>query len=336
MILITGAAGHIGNVLARQLARQGKWVRTLLLRGEDPAPLQDVPAEIVEGDILDPASLTPVFKDAEVVYHLAGMISILPGKNEMVRRVNVEGTLNVIQAALQAGTRRLVYASSIHAIARAPHGVSIDERLPFDVHNPYGAYDRSKAEASLAVLEAARRGMDAVLTCPTGVIGPYDFRRSEMGQLILDCARCKPQLYVDGAYDFVDVRDVAQGMILAEEKGRRGECYILSGEKITVRRMLDTIREITGRGFALLKAPLPLARFFALFTPLYYRLAQARPRITPYSIEVLQSNAEISHAKAEQELGYAPRPLRQSLADAVAWFMEGRRAAYGNNGAMRA
>jgi dihydroflavonol-4-reductase len=210
--------------------------------------------------------------------------------------------------------------------------VSVDESLPFDVHNPYGAYDRSKAEASLAVLEAARRGMDAVLTCPTGVIGPYDYRRSEMGQVILDCARRKPQLYVDGAYDFVDVRDVAQGMILAEERGRRGECYILSGEKITVRRLLDMVREITGRGFALLKAPLPLARFFALFTPLYYRMARARPRITPYSLEVLQSNAEISHAKAQHELGYAPRPLRQSVADTIQWFLEGRRTAANTGG----
>jgi dihydroflavonol-4-reductase len=329
MNLVTGATGHIGNVLVRRLLDKGEKVRALIWRGEDTTPLQGLDIETVEGDVLDLESLGPALQDVERVFHLAGVISIMPGRNEFVRRVNVEGTLNVLLASAQAGVRRLVYTSSIHAITRAPHGIEINESLPFDPNNPVGVYDRSKAEASLRVQAAARQGLDAVIVCPTGVIGPYDYRRSEMGQLILDCVEKKPQFYVEGAYDFVDVRDVAEGLILAAEKGRPGETYILSGERLTVKRMLDIVWDLTGRRFMRIKIPFDLARFAAIFTPLYYQLAKVKPRFTPYSLKTLHSNSVISHTKATQELGYQPRLLRESLADTVAWFRKHRRATVG-------
>ncbi len=325
MNLVTGATGHIGNVLVRQLLAKGEKVRALIWRGEDTAPLEGLDVETIEGDILDLESLAPALRGVDKVFHLAGIISIMPGKNELVRRVNVEGTLNVLLASLQAGVKRVVYTSSIHAITRAPHGTEINESLPFDPHNPVGAYDRSKAEATIRVLSAAKSGLDAVVVCPTGVIGPFDFRRSEMGQLILDCIGHKPQFYVDGAYDFVDVRDVADGIVLAGEKGRPGESYILSGERITVRQILDIMWELTGGRFPKIKVPFSLARFAANFTPLYYRLMKIKPRFTPYSLATLKSNSVISNAKARRELGYAPRSMRQSLADTVTWFRENRR-----------
>jgi dihydroflavonol-4-reductase len=188
--------------------------------------------------------------------------------------------------------------------------------------NPYGAYDRSKAEATLEVLNAAQTGLEAVVTCPTGVIGPYDFRGSMMGAVIHDAATAKPALYVDGAYDFVDVRDVADGLISAAENGKRGESYILSGQKISIRYLLETVREITGKHFFQMKIPFDLARFAAIFTPMYYRFANATPRFTPYSLEVLQSNSNISHAKATRELGYSPRTLYESIKDTVKWILE--------------
>ena len=154
------------------------------------------------------------------------------------------------------------------------------------------------------------------------MIGPYDFRRSMMGAVIHDAAAAKPTLYVDGAYDFVDVRDVADGLIAAAEHGKRGESYILSGQKITVRYMLETVREITGKNFFQMKIPFDLAKFAAVFTPMYYQLAKATPRFTPYSLEVLQSNSNISHAKATRELGYTPRSLFESIKDTVKWFLE--------------
>lgn len=325
MILVTGATGHIGNVLVRKLIEKGEKVRALIWRGEDTTPIVGLDVERVVGDVLDPDSLKAALKGVEKVFHLAGIISIMPGDDSFVRRVNLQGTRNILAAARQAGVRRLVYTSSIHAIRRAPSGVLIDETLPFDLDNPYGAYDRSKAEASLEVQKAAADGLDAVIVCPTGVIGPYDYRRSEMGSVILDAALGKTSPYVDGAYDFVDVRDVVDGIILAEEKGQKGESYILSGQRISVRYLLETVREVTGKAFTRIKIPLNLAEFAARFTPIYYRLSKAKPRLTHYSLEVLQSNSQISHAKATRALGYHPRMLYESIADTTRWFLENGR-----------
>jgi len=325
MILVTGATGHIGNVLIRKLVEKGEKVRALVWRGEDTTPIEDLDVERVEGDVLDPDSLKTALKGVEKVFHLAGIISIMPGTDSLVRRVNVEGTRNMLAAARQAGVKRLVYTSSIHAIRRAPNGVLIDESLPFDPDNPYGAYDCSKAMASLEVQKAALEGLDAVIVCPTGVIGPYDYRRSEMGSVIHDAAEGKPSPYVDGAYDFVDVRDVADGLILAGDKGKKGESYILSGQRISVRYLLETVREATGQAFTRIKIPLFMAQFAAMFTPAYYRWSKSKPRFTPYSLEVLQSNSHISHTKATRELGYHPRTLYESIADTARWFLENRR-----------
>jgi dihydroflavonol-4-reductase len=327
MNLVTGATGHIGNVLVRKLIAAGQAVRVLILPGEDTLPLQDLLLEMVTGDVLNPQSLRQAMQGVTRVFHLAGIISILPGRNPLVHRVNVDGTKNIISEARQAGVQRLIYTSSIHAIQRAPEGIRIDERLPFDPQNSAGEYDRSKAEASLAVQDAARQGMDTVIVCPTGVIGPNDYRGSELGQLILDCVEQKTQFYVDGAYDFVDVRDVAEGLIQAAEKGRSGETYILSGEKISVRKIIDTLWNLTGRRFARIYIPFSLARFAARFTPLIYIHRKVKPRFTSYSLETLRSNADISHAKATAELGYQPRGLMETIADTVDWFRGNRKRA---------
>jgi dihydroflavonol-4-reductase len=324
MILVTGATGHIGNVLARALIARGERVRALILPGEDCRSIQDLDIETIPGDITQPVSLEKAMQGVRKVFHLAGIISILPGKNKLLRQVNVQGTLNVLQACWQSGIERLVYTSSIHALARVPNGQTIDESIPFDPANPYGEYDRSKAEASLAVLQAARQGFDAVIVCPTGVIGPYDYRRSEMGQLILDCVEEKPQLYVDGAYDFVDVRDVAEGLLLADEKGSSGETYILSGEQISVEGLIGAVQKTIGRQLFKLRIPMSLAHYISHLAPAYYRLSHTRPRLTNYSLEVLESNSIISHAKAQSKLGYSPRSLLVTLSDTVHWFKENR------------
>lgn len=322
MILVTGAAGHIGNVLVRELLARGERVRALLLPGEDHRPLEGLPVERVEGDILDLDSLRASMQEVQIVYHLAGMISILGDDDPRVRRVNVLGTKNVLRAAQQAGVRRLVYTSSIHAIARAPHGITIDESIPFDPHNALSAYDGSKAEASLAVLQAAREGLDAVIVCPTGVIGPYDFRGSETGLLIRDCLLSPVHWQVAGGYDFVDVRDVANGHILACEKGRSGEVYILSGEQISLVQLIETVQQAAGSRKRVLKIRIPLwlAQFAARFTPLFCRITRSRPRLTRYALDTVASNSRISHAKARRELGYRPRRLRESIFDTVIWI----------------
>lgn len=321
MWLVTGATGHIGNVLVRKLLERGEKVRALILPGESVESISGLEVEAFEGDVLNLDSLFESFQGVRGVFHLAGVISILPGHDALVQRVNVEGTRNVIRAAKETGIQKLIYTSSIHAIKRVEAGV-IDEALPYDPDNPFGAYDRSKAQATLDVQQAAHAGLEAVIACPTGVIGPFDFRGSMMGHVIRTAAEKKPTLYVDGAYDFVDVRDVANGLIAAAENGKRGESYILSGQRMSVRYLLETVREITGHGqLVLLKMPFVLAKWAAQFTPFYYRWTKTSPRFTLYSLEVLRSNSNISHAKATRELGYQPRSLYESIADTVRWFL---------------
>lgn len=322
--LVTGATGHIGNVLVRELVGRGYSVRALVLPGENRAPLEGIDLEIVEGNVLDPDSLARAMAGVEGVFHLAGVISIMPGDDEKVRRVNVDGTVNVIRAAREAGVKRLLHTSSIHALKRV-EGVIVDESLPFDPDNPVGVYDRTKAEASLVVLEAVNQGLDAVIVCPTGVVGPNDYLGSEMGHLILGWLKAGVSLLIDGAYDFVDVRDVAQGMILAYEHGRTGAVYILGGEQMQITRMQQLVRDIAGLPGKVLKIPSRLALFAANFTTLYYRLSGAKPKFTRYSVVTVTGNSVISSERARRELGYQPRALSDSLADTVRWWQTLRR-----------
>lgn len=325
MILVTGASGHLGNVLVRELLSKGEKVRALVLPGEDCTSLEGLDVEKVEGDILNQPLLERIFAGAKIVYHMAALVSIEKGKEDLLGRINVDGTKNVIRAVRAAAVKRLVYTSSIHAIERPPAGEQITEKLNFDPHNPAGPYDSTKAEASIAVLDAVKEGLDAVIVCPTGVIGPYDYRRSEMGEMILTWMKRELHFTIDGFFDFVDVRDVVHGHILAAEKGRAGQVYILSGERIAVDKLRELVQNATHSRTPAIKIPIPLALFFANFAEFFYRITRQRPRFTHYSIETLISNSFISSEKAVRELGYHARSLSETVTDTVHWWLENRR-----------
>lgn len=320
MILITGATGHIGNVLVRELAARGYPVRALVLPNEDLSPLDNLPVEIAVGDITDYPSLLNAFDGITYVYHLAGIVSIGSGKKDILYRVNVEGTRNVVRACLEKRVKRMVYTSSIHAFPELPFGEALTESKDFDEKKVLGHYAKSKAIATKIVLDAARGGLDAVIVHPTGVIGPYDYKVSNMGQLIIDFMNKRLLAYIDGSYDFVDVRDVANGLILACEKGRPGENYILSGEQITVKEILEYLEEATGLPGPKLKIPLWLAKLTAPLSELYYKILRQQPLYTSYSIYTLTSNSVTSSKKAKEELGYISRPIKEAIIDAVEWY----------------
>jgi dihydroflavonol-4-reductase len=322
MIVITGATGHIGNVLVRQLLSRGANIRVMVPPGEDAVSLDMLEAEKVEGDVLNLDSLVRAFTGADVVYHLAGIVTIMPGQKELLYRVNVIGTQNVVKACLRCGVGRLVYTSSVHAIETPSHGTVIDETFPYAPGKVLGDYAKSKSLATLGVLKGVGQGLNAVIVCPSGVIGPYDYKISEMGQLIINSVKGKIKTYVEGAYDFVDVRDAATGIMLVCEKGRKGESYIVSGEQVTLRNLMVMIEDITGVRTPFLKIPSWLARTVGKAAPLYCRLSKSKPLFTDYSIDVLVSNSLISHKKAYSELGYSPRPVRESVADTIQWFRE--------------
>jgi len=320
MILVTGAAGHVGNVLVRELIKDGRKVRGLVLPEEDISALSGLEIELVEGNVLQPETLKPALDNVDMVFHLAGIISILPGTDYMMQQVNVNGTKNMLNAAMEAGVKRFVYTSSIHALSRDWTG-KIDEHVPFDPNNSAGGYDRTKAIASLAVLDAIKKGLDAVIVCPTGVIGPYDYRVSEMGDLLRNWLRRKPHMLIEGAYDFVDVRDVARGHILAADRGRKGEVYILSGWRIKLLQLKDMVQDVLGKHTLTIRVPMWLAKFSTRFTPLFYRLTGQTPKFTEYSLETVQSNSDVSCEKAKKELGYKPRELVATITDTVRWWL---------------
>lgn len=322
MILVTGATGHIGNVLIRKLVQRKQSVRAFYWQGEKPISLSGVNVEMFPGNILSKASVHEAMQGVETVYHLAGVISILPNHNSIVWDVNVEGTRNVLALAQEHHVKRLIYTSTIHALRRLPKGFCIDETAGFDPENPYGVYDRSKAIASLEVLRAAREGLDAIIICPTGVIGPYDYYHSEMGKFLRSVAYRQAIFHIDGAYDFVDVRDVANGLIAAMEKGKQGESYILGGHQMSIKDLIAAVSRIIGKSIPTIKLPDQLARMVARLAPIYARLFHSRPLVTPYSIEVLKSNSNISHLKAKRELDYAPRPILETINDTLQWFFE--------------
>jgi dihydroflavonol-4-reductase len=322
MILVTGATGHIGNVLVRQLLRRGERVRALVRPGKPSPALAGLELEMAAGDILDPRSLERAMRGVDLVYHLAASISLKSGPDPETGRVNLEGTRNLLAALRQSGVPRLVYASSVYALRKPADGSPIDETQPFDALHSQGVYDRSKAQASLEVQQAVAAGLQAVILCPTAVTGPFDFHQSEAGRAIRLYMRPGLKFTVPGAYDFVDVRDAARGFILAAERGRPGESYILGGDRLTVREMAETVWGAAGGWHAGLEVPLWLAYWTAGLMPFLNSLTGGKPLYTRYSLDAISSNSHINHARASRELGYAPRPARQALVDAVKWFQQ--------------
>jgi len=331
VIAVTGATGHLGSALVRRLARDlaeneslpaGGPLRTVVRPGGDVTALAGLDVQAVEADIRDPQALAAAFRGAGVVFHLAGEISIASTGLRKLRKVNVDGTRNVIEACRAVGVGRLVYTSSAHALVEPPVGTTIDEDIPVDHVRVRGPYAKSKAEATQLVFAAAREGLDAIVTYPSGIVGPFDFKPSRIGQFILGCARRRMGAYVDGAYNFVDSRDVAEGLIAAWKHGHAGEGYMLCGSEVGVRQLLGLVETFSGVPAPRLRLNHGFVHAVSRLTPVYYWATRQTPLFTTYALDVLVSNCSMSYAKAEHELGFAPRPIQETLADTVAWFRE--------------
>ena len=319
--IVTGATGHIGNVLVRQLVKQGYEVTAFVLKGENIEFLKELPISFTYGDVRDIQSLKNAFQGNEIVFHLAGLIEIGNGNKKKMHEINVEGTKNVLQACKEEKVRRLVYTSSVHAIPELPKGQVMKEITTFSKDLVKGTYAKTKAEATKYLLEHAD-GIELIVTHPSGVIGPYEYIPSNLGQLIIDCAEKKIGAYLNGGYNFVDVRDVADGLVKAAEKGRDKECYILAGHYVSVKDLMKDIEEITG-----VKAPgFKIARWFAYATgflsELYYKMVKQKPLFTSYAVYTLGTNSEFSSEKAKKELGYHTREIQETLQDTIRWFKE--------------
>lgn len=324
LYLVTGAAGHLGRILLDELRKKGAPFRALVLPGEKHLPDGD----IFYGDVCDKSSIRPCFENLNgqelVVIHCAGIVSIATHFNQRVYDVNVTGTRNVVALCREYGAK-LLYVSSVHALEEKGKGEVIRESLDFSPDKVIGHYAKTKAEATALVLEATREGLWAIVVHPSGILGPGDYGDGHLTALVIDFFKGRITSGIYGGYDFVDVRDVAAGILLALEKGQPGQGYILSNRFITVKEIFKLLHEVTGKREIKSYLPLWFVKGSAPLAEIYYRILRRPPLFTPYSIYTLGSNARFSHEKATRDLGYTPRAMRETLADTVAWLKEAGR-----------
>ena len=317
-VAVTGASGHVGNVLCRELIKQGHRVRALI--HQDTDDLESIGVEMVQGDLMDINSLEKLCMDCELVFHLAAKISIDEKEKDLVRLTNVTGTQNLIKAAIKTGIKKFIHFSTIHALDPFPLDQEMDETKPFISHT-HMIYEQSKTESEKLVLEAVREGFNAVIITPTAIIGPYDYKPSFLGQALIKMYTNSLPMLVPGGYDWVDIRDVVACALAAGEKGRKGERYIVSGHYLSLKELSKMISKVTGRKTPSYTGPTILAKIGLPFIALYSKLRNEDPLYTSNSLEILKnSNSRISHAKATAELNYQPRPLEETLMDTFDWF----------------
>ena len=319
-ILVTGASGHVGVNLVRALASRGRPVRALIHAGT--LPLDGFSAETVNGDILAPDSLDRAMAGADTVYHLAARISIVPTR--AMKTVNVAGTRNVVDACLRNGVKRLVHFSSIHAVSHAAAGSTVDESCQLVEYSDSdcSTYDRSKAAAEGEVRRGTALGLNAVIIRPTAILGPHDHEPSLFGEVLLSLARGEMPGLVAGGFDWVDVRDVVQGAIRAEEIAAPGSEYLLSGHWATLKEVAAIVGSTMRRGVPGFICPMWLASLGAPLATAIDRIKGRRSLFTSVSIKTLRTSQHVSHEKAARELGYEPRPLRRSIEETLQWFVE--------------
>ncbi len=319
-VVVTGATGHIGANMVRALIDRGRPVRCLV--HVNSRAIDGLDVEIVKGDVGDLDSLCRAFQGADIVYHLAARMSLSMDDWPALEAVNVTGTRNVVEACQQAGVRRLVHFSSIHALMQEPLSLPVDESRPLVASQRCPPYDRSKAAGETVVRRAIDQGLDAVIIYPTAIIGPYDYEPSYLGEALLFLTWHKLPALVTGGFDWVDVRDVVAGAMVAEANASPGARYLLSGHWVSIRDIADGVAQITGVPVPRFVYPLWLARVGTPVIKGISRFSGKRPLYTDVSLRALKSNRSISHEKATYELGYNPRPFRETLADTLRWFEE--------------
>ncbi|MFX0065947.1 MAG: NAD-dependent epimerase/dehydratase family protein [Candidatus Hermodarchaeota archaeon] len=316
--VVTGASGHIGANLVRTLLAEDRDVKGIVRT--DTRALKGLKIEIVKTDIRDLDMLIRGFEGAKIVYHLAAVISITGPQGGLVHDVNVNGVRNVVSACLECGVKRLVHFSSVHAFQQQPLDEPIVESRAL-VGEEAIAYDRSKALGLLEVMKGVEKGLNAVIIHPSGVIGPYDFKPSRMGTVLLDLFHQKFRALVNGGFNWVDVRDVVNGAIAIEKKGRTGENFILSGHWVSFKELADIVGEVTGKKIPHWISPMWLARFGAPIAQKIAELKRKDPLFTSESLLALRANHKMSHAKATKEIDYSPRPIRITIKDTYKWFI---------------
>src|SRR5437588_8866604 len=321
LAFVTGATGFVGSHVARALAEQGAELRLLVRATSDPRNIQDLRAERVIGDLRDPDSLDPAMAGCDVVFHVAADYRLWVRDPEQMYRSNVNGTRAVLEAARKNRVRRVVYTSSVATMGFTSTGRPADESSPVSLDHMIGHYKRSKFMAEQLAMEAGRSGMDVVVVKPTTPVGEQDIKPTPTGRIIVDFLKKKFPAYVDTGLNLVDVDECARGHVAALEKGRDGERYILGGENLTLKQILDKLAAITGLPSPKVRVPYLVALATGVVDQVVTgHIFRREPRATIEAVRMSRKKMLVSSAKAERELGWKIVPVDDALRRAVDWF----------------
>ena len=318
---VTGATGFVGSHVARVLHDAGAELRLLVRTTSRTDNIDSIPADRVIGDLLEPESLRIMMSGCDAVFHVAADYRLWARDSSEMYRCNVGGTRGVIEAARQAGVRRIVYTSSVATMGFGNNGHLTTEDSPVAVDDMIGPYKRSKFIAEQVAIEAARNGVDVVIVNPTTPVGEQDIKPTPTGRIILDFLKRKFPAYVDTGLNLVDVTECARGHVAAFEKGRAGERYILGGENLTLKQILDKLGALTGLASPKVRLPYAVAFGAAVVdTTINGIMLHREPRATIDAVRMGRKKMFVACTKAERELGWRTEPVDDALRRAVDWF----------------
>ena len=322
-VLVTGASGFVGAAVVRALLAAGRKVRALLRPSSDRRNVEGLAVDVRLGSLLEPPSLAAALDGCDALYHVAADYRLWVRNPAEMYACNVDGTRSLMEAALAAGVGRIVYTSSVATLGWRADGAAADETTPSTLADMVGHYKRSKFLAEAAVRDLIRtRALPAVIVNPSTPIGPRDVKPTPTGRIIVEAASGRMPAYVDTGLNLVHVDDVARGHLLAEERGRVGERYILGGENLTLGDILRLVAGIVGRKPPKIEVPAALVWPVAVIEEALGWLIGREPFATREGLRMSRHKMFFSSAKAERELGYRARPAREGLVDAVAWFRQ--------------
>jgi dihydroflavonol-4-reductase len=320
-VFLTGATGFVGSHVAGALAEQGASLKLLVRKTSRLDNLAEIQAETVVGDLRDVEALRPALAGCDALMHVAADYRLWVRDPEAMYAANVGGTRDLLRVAREEGVRRVVYTSSVATMGFQTDGTIVDERTPVALSDMVGHYKRSKFMAEQEALKAAQAGQDVVILNPTTPIGANDVRPTPTGGIIVDFLNRKFPAYMDTGLNLVDVNEVAKTHVAALMVGRAGERYILGGENLTLKQILDRMSAITGLPSPTIKVPQAVAMAFAFFDENFTgRLLGKEPRATVEAVRMGKKKMYASSAKAERELGYTVVPVYQALRAAIEWF----------------
>ena len=318
---VTGGSGHVGGNLVRELLSRGYEVDCLVR--SDTRALDNLDVNLVKGDMLNPKDITPLMTDSDVVFHSAAFVAVEKIQEDLMHKINVEGSRSIATAAVESGVKKMVHFSSVHAFEQQPTSEPLVEARPLVTDPKALPYDRTKAEAQTVVLGYRDQGLEVNVIHPTGIIGPYDFKPSRMGKVLRDITNGNMPFAINNGFNWVDVRDVAKSAVNCIDKGVDGQNYILPGHWASIPHLSTLIKQITGNRTHLVSVPFWMAYLALPFASISSRISGKRPSFSRGSLQALAIQCRtIPGTLADEHLDHKPRPLEETIDDTVSWLTQ--------------